>query len=363
MKKLLFYTFLALVFIACNNESKDKSAQLSDLKKQQTELNSKIAKLETEIGTKQEKIYKDVSVIEVKPSTFKNYIEIQGKIDAEQNVQVNSQVPGNITNIMVTIGQKVSKGQVLAQLDDAVLRQSIAQVETQLDLSNILYNRQKNLWDQKIGTEVQFLSAKTQKQSLEKQLAVVKQQLAMYKVKSPISGSVDLMDWKIGQAIQPGIPGIRIVNASVLKAKALVSETYIGKIDVGDEVEVSVPDAVDSIITKISFASKNIDLASRSFNVEVKLPSNTNFRPNMVAILKIVDYKNQNALTVPIKAIQKSENGDFVLLSQNGKVVKANIKVGNMYNSNAEILSGLKSGDKVITLGFNGLNEGDLVKF
>lgn len=363
MKKLLFTTLTALLFAACNNAPKDKPAQLAELKKQQAEINSSIVKLETEIGAKQEKIYKEVSVIEVSASTFKNYIEIQGKVDAEQNVQVNSQTPGVITNIMVRIGQNVSKGQVLAQLDDAVLRQSIAQVETQLDLATILFNRQKNLWDQKIGTEVQFLSAKTQKQSLDKQLALVKQQLAMYKVKAPISGTVDLMDWKIGQAIQPGVPGIRIINASDLKAKALVSETYAGKIDMGDEVEVLIPDAADSLISKIAFASKSIDPASRSFSIEVKLPSKANFRPNMLAILKIVDYKKANTLTVPIKAIQKSENGDFVLLSQDAKVVKANVKVGRVYNGNAEILSGVKQGDKVITLGFNGLNEGDLVKF
>lgn len=363
MKKVLLTALTALLFAACNNAPKDKTAQLAELKKQQAEINSNIAKLETEIGAKQEKIYKDVSVVEVSASTFKNYIEIQGKVDAEQNVQVNAQAPGVITNIMVKIGQNVSKGQVLAQLDDAVLRQSIAQVETQLDLAITLFMRQKNLWDQKIGTEVQFLSAKTQKQGLEKQLAVVKQQASMYKVTAPISGTVDLMDWKIGQAIQPGVPGIRIINASVLKAKALVSETYAGKIDMGDEVEVLVPDAQDSLVSKIAFASKNIDPASRSFNIEVKIPSKATFRPNMLAILKIVDYKKANALTVPVKAIQKSENGDFVLLSQDAKVVKANIKVGKIYNGNAEVLSGLKAGDKVITLGFNGLNEGDLVKF
>lgn len=363
MKKILFSTLISLLFSACSNAPNDKSTQLAELKKQQAEINIKIAKLETEIGEKQKKIYKEVSVVAVATTTFKNYIEIQGKVDAEQNVQVNSQTPGVITNIMVNIGQNVSKGQVLAQLDDAVLRQSIAQVETQLSLANLLFNRQKNLWDQKIGTEVQFLSAKTQKQSLDKQLAMVKQQISMYSVKSPISGTIDLMDWKIGQAIQPGVPGIRVINASVLKAKALVSETYAGKIDIGDEVEVLIPDAADSLNSKISFASKSIDPASRSFSIEVKLPSKAKFRPNMLAILKIVDYKNENALTVPIKAIQKSENGDFVLLSQDAKVVKATVNVGRIYNGNAEILSGVKQGDKVITLGFNGLNEGDLVKF
>lgn len=362
MKKIIFFSLCALLLASCG-QNKDKKAELSQLKKDQADLNTKIAKLESEIGNKQDKIYKEVSVVDVTASTFKNYIEIQGKVDAEQNVQVNAQAPGVITNIFVGIGQQVGKGQVLAQLDDAVLRQSIAQVQTQLDLANNLYSRQKNLWDQKIGTEVQFLNAKTQKQGLERQMALVKQQASMYKVKSPINGTIDLLDWKIGQAVQPGIPGIRVVNASILKAKALVSETYAGKIDRGDNVEVIIPDASDSISTKISFASKIIDPASRSFTVEVKLPSKNTYRPNMLAVLKIVDYQKENALTVPIKAIQKSEMGDFLLLAQDGKVVKTNVKVGNVYNGKAEILSGVKIGDKVITLGYNGLNEGDLVKF
>jgi membrane fusion protein (multidrug efflux system) len=363
MKKIIIFSLSALLLSACGSQPKDKNAELAKLKKEQADLNSKIVKLETEIGGNQEKVYKDVSVYDVKASTFKTYIEIQGKVDAEQNVQVNAQAPGVITNIFVGIGQHVNKGQVLAQLDDAVLRENIAQVQTQLDLATNLFNRQKNLWDQKIGTEVQFLNAKTQKQGLEKQMALVKEQASMYKVKSPIEGTIDLMDWKIGQAVQPGISGIRVVNASVLKAKALVSESYAGKIDIGDNVDVIVPDAPDSIATKISFASKIIDPASRSFTVEVKLPSKKIYRPNMLAILKIVDYKKDNALTVPIRAIQKSEIGDYLLLAQDGKVVKANVKVGNIYNGNAEILSGIKSGDKVITLGYNGLNEGDLVKF
>src|SRR5690606_35387675 len=158
-----------------------------------------------------------------------------------------------------TIGQQVSKGQVLAQIDDAVLRQNIAQVQTQLDLAVNVFNKQKNLWDQKIGTEIQFLNAKAQKESLERQIATINQQAEMYKVRSPINGTIDQLDWKLGQAVQPGVPGIRVVNSSNLKAKALVSESYAGRIDRGDEVKVILPDANDSLTTQISFASKSID--------------------------------------------------------------------------------------------------------
>jgi membrane fusion protein (multidrug efflux system) len=359
MKKILIVS-VVLFLAACG--SKDKKAELVELKKEQAGLSTKIAKLEAEIGNKKEEAAKDVNVYRVTTSEFKNYIEIQGKIDAEQSVQVSPQAMGVITNLFVNIGQSVSKGQVLAQIDDAVLRQNIAQLQANLDLAINLYNRQKNLWDQKIGTEVQYLNAKTQKESLEKQMAALKKQASMYKIKAPISGTVDQLDYKVGQAVQPGLPGIRIVNAADLRAKAMVSETYSGRINQGDEVLVILPDAQDSVKTKISFASKTIDQMSRSFNVEVKLPSKSNLKPNMISILKIVDYTNSKATTVPIKAIQKSENGDYLMLVVNGKAKKVEVKVGHVYNGNAEILSGINAGDQVIIFGLNGLSEGDTVK-
>lgn len=346
---------------ACGNKD-DKKAQLEKLKKEQSAINEQVAKLEAELGSKKENVVKEVEVYEVQAKNFKNYIQIQGKVDAEQNVQVNPQAQGVITSVYASIGQNVSKGQVLAQIDDAVLRQNIAQLQTSLDLANNLYKRQKNLWDQKIGTEVQFLNAKSQKEGLERQMGVLKQQAAMYKVKAPISGTVDQMDYKVGQAVQPGVPGIRIVNTNDLKAKALVSESYAGRINQGDEVLVILPDAKDSIKTRISFASKTIDPMSRSFNVEVKLPSKKSFRPNMISVLKIVDYSSNDATVVPIKALQKSESGDFVMVAEGGKAKKVAVKVGNIYNGEAEITSGIKAGDKVIVVGLNGLNEGDTVK-
>ena len=271
--------------------------------------------------------------------------------------------PGTVTRIFVKVGQNVNKGQVLAQLDDKVLRQSIAQMQTQLDLATTVFNRQKNLWDQKIGTEVQYLTAKSQKQGLEEQLAGLKSQAAMNKIKSPVSGTVDAMDLKLGASVAPGNPtGIRVVNASRLKVKALVSENYGGKVNQGDEVQVSLPDVPENLQARISFAAKVIDPISRGFNVEVKLPSNRKYRPNMLAILKIVDYKNDNALVVPVNAIQKSETSEYVFLAVNGKAKKADIRTGKVSDGKAEVLSGLKAGDKVITTGFQDLNDGDGVK-
>jgi membrane fusion protein (multidrug efflux system) len=361
MRRILFISTIA--FLAACSQPKDKKTELADLKKQRSELDSKIATLEAEVGTKDSTATKEVSVLAIKTTSFSNYVEIQGKVDAEQNVLVNPEAQGIVTAVYVNIGQSVSKGQVLAQIDDNVLRQNMAQLQTQIDLANNLYNRQKNLWDQKIGTEVQFLNAKTQKEGLDRQMNVLKTQQSMYKIKSPISGSIEQMDLKVGQAAMPGMNAIRVVNANSLKAKALVAESYLGKVGQGDDVRVIFPDLKDSLTTKVSFASKVIDPASRSFNVEVKLPSNNKYRANMIAILKVVDYRNNKAIVIPVNVIQKSESGSYVLVSENGKAKRAVITVGRTIDGKSEILSGLKEGDQLIVTGADNLNEGDQVKF
>lgn len=365
MKTPLYTIALAIVLASCSSDKpKDKKAELEQLKKERTTLNGKIDKLEAELGQKKsEADLKDVIVAEVSETHFRNYVEVQGKVDAEDNVDIMPESPGTVTRIFVKVGQNVNKGQVLAQLDDKVLRQSVAQMQTQLDLATTVFNRQKNLWNQKIGTEVQYLTAKSQKEGLEKQLAGLKSQAAMNKIKSPISGTVDAMELKLGASVAPGSPtGIRVVNASRLKVKALVSENYASKVNQGDEVQVSLPDVPENLKARISFAAKVIDPVSRGFNVEVKLPSNKKYRPNMVAILKIIDYRNDKALVVPVNAIQKSESADYVFLAVNGKAKKADIRTGKISDGKAEVLSGLTAGDKVITTGFQDLNDGDGVK-
>ncbi|MEY3679177.1 MAG: hypothetical protein RI924_1318, partial [Bacteroidota bacterium] len=294
---------------------------------------------------------------------FCSYLQIQGKVDADQNVQVSPEAQGIVTAVFVKPGQQVSKGQVLAQIDDQILRQGIAELQAQVDLANTVFQRQQNLWDQKIGTEIQYLNAKTQKQALDRRMAALKSQAALYKIKAPINGIVDQFDIKVGQAVMPGMPGIRVVNSSNLKVKAMVAESYAGKVNQGDEVSVILPDLIDTVRTRLSFAAKTIDLTSRSFGVEVKLPAAKNYRQNMVAVLKIVDYKKEKALSVPVNIIQKSENGDYVYLAVQGKAKRVAIQSGKVSEGMAEVLSGLKAGDKVITTGLSDLNEGDLVKF
>ena len=360
MKKLIYIPAL-LLLAACSNKPKDKKAELADLQKQQAELNTKITKLQSEVGGDSTKAV-EVGVIDVKAGSFTNYIQIQGKIDAQDNVTAYPQSPGTITAIYVKPGQHVSKGQVLVQLDNSTQRQTIAQNEATVELNQTLYDRQKNLWDQKIGTEVQFLQAKTTLAASKKALGALREQAAMYRITSPINGTIDQMDLKLGQVAQPGTSGVRIVNADVLKVKADVPESYAGSVGTGNNVMILVPDAHDSLTTKVTFAAKAIDPTSRSFAVEIKLPVRKTLRPNMTAILKIADYSKTNTITVPVKAIQRSEDGDYVYTNINGIAKRTAIKSGITYGGRTEILSGVKAGDQIVTEGAADIEDGDKVK-
>ncbi|MBB5394417.1 efflux RND transporter periplasmic adaptor subunit [Mucilaginibacter sp. AK015] len=361
MKKLIYIPAL-LLLAACSNKPKDKKAELADLQKQQSEINNKIAKLQAEIGTPD--VVTEVNVAEVKTGPFVNYVQIQGKIDAQDNVTAYSIVPGTITNIYVRVGEHVTKGQLLVQLDNSVVRQNIAQAEAKANLSQQLYQRQKALWDQKIGTEVQFLQAQTTLQADKKALSAAREQANQFRIVAPISGSIDQMDLKLGQAVQPGQPGngIRIVNADILKVKADVPESYAGSVRTGNNVKIVIPDAQDSLTTKVTFAAKAIDPTSRSFAVEIKLPARKNLRPNMTAILKIADYAKTSTITVPVKALQHSEDGDYVYINANGVAKRTVVKAGSTYGGQTEILSGLKAGDQLITNGVEDIEDGDKIK-
>jgi RND family efflux transporter MFP subunit len=363
MKKLLYIPAI-LILAACSQpKGKDvKLAELAKLKTQQADLNTKIAKLQAEVGTEDSVKSTLVNTQEIKPVKFTNYVQLQGRIDAQDNVVAYPQASGTITALYVKAGQHVSKDQVLAQLDNSVLMQNIAQAQAQATLAQTVYQRQKNLWDQKIGTEVQYLQAKSNFEASEKQVSSLKQQANMYRITSPISGTVDQMDLKLGQIASPGATGMRIVNADVLKVKADVPESYASRIKQGDNVKIVVPDANDSLTANVSFAAKVIDAASRSFGVEIKLPERKTLRPNMTAVIKIADYNSNNAIVIPLNTVQRSATGDYVFVNYNGIAKKKNVKLGTTYGGKIEILSGLASGEQLITDGSSEVEDGDKIK-
>ena len=264
-------------------------------------------------------------------------------------------------------GDNVKKGQLLLKLDDAVIRQNIAQLETQLSFAKNLYQRQQNLWNEGIGTEVQYLTAKNNVDNIERQLSVVKEQLNLSNVYAQVSGVAETVTIRVGEFFS-GSPqaGITIVNPSNLKATVDVPENYVSKISKGMPVVVEVPDLNKSFKTNISLISETINNISRSFVAESKVPSDPMLKPNQVAVVKILDHRSKNAVVVPVETIQTDDKGKYVyvLAEEKGKKVgrKRSVTIGEFYSDLIEVRNGISTGDKVITKGFQGLYEGQLLE-
>ncbi len=372
MNKIILSLSLIIFLAACGggDNNNKKKAELDKLKKEQAELNTKIRGLEEELAktdsSKAEKI-KNVAAAPIALQSFTHYIEVQAAVEGDEDVNVSAQMAGNITAVNVKAGDKVSKGQVMATLDDKVMRQSMAEMQSQLDLATTVFNRQKNLWDQKIGSEVQFLQAKTNKEAAEKRFGSMQEQWDMSRIKAPFDGTVDNVAIKVGQVISPGMPAVRVVNLTALKVKGELPETYIGRVKKGDNAIVAFPALNKEITTKVYYSGNAISSVNRTFNVEVRFSGKEDFlRPNMIAVLKIADYNAEKSIVLPVGAVQKGLDGEYVFIAadENGKTVAKRklVKSGIAYNGMTEIKEGLAEGDKVITTGYQNLVEGDLVK-
>ncbi len=368
-KRIVLALLTVTMLAACHS---DKNKKLIELKKQQQTLSEQIAQLEKEIATDGLDSSKIDDGILVKTEViasqyFTHSIEVQGALDGEENVKVYPEGQGVVTQVLVKMGSSVRKGQVIAQLDDKALRKSMKQTETQYKLACDLYERQKNLWEKKIGSEVQYLQAKTQKEALESGLAAVREQLDYLTIKSPINGTVEDLPLKVGMSASPAMPVATVINFSSNKIVADVAEAYNKSISAGDSVAIWFPDLKLEVKSTISNASKYINPVNRSFKVEVRLPSKLkNLKANMIAVLKIIDYKNKSALVVPVNLVQNDSKGSYLyLLSDGGKEKTAHkryITQGMTYNGMVEVVSGLTVGDKIVTVGQLGLSEGAKVK-
>jgi membrane fusion protein (multidrug efflux system) len=371
MKKILTIMLAAAVVVSCSKSgSTDKKSELENLKKQQAELKEKISKLESEMAlTDSSKAGKGkiVGVTQMQPAPFMHYIEVLARVEGDQDVNLSPQVPGTISAVYVKPGDKVNRGQVLAVLDDAAVRQQAEAMKSQRDMAVTLYNRQKNLWDQKIGSEVQYIQARTQKETAEKQYAALQEQWEMTRFKAPFSGTVDEVNIKVGSTVSPGIPAIRVVNLTNLKVKGEIAESFISQVKEGNEVILYFPDENKQVKTKLTYSGQAINRLNRTFNVEVRLsPSDGSFHPNQVCVLKIADYSSPAAFVVPVGAVQKSSEGEFVYVTstEKGTMVakRKEVQPGITYNGMTEIKSGLAAGDQVITLGYQNVIEGDPIK-
>lgn len=369
MNKSVIFLILLAMAVACGKPA-DKKTELAKLKKEHDALSLKIKTLETELkinDTTTKSKVTSVSVTEAIPVEFNHFLEVQGKVDGEDNIAVSAQMPGAITAVYVKEGDAVRKGQVLAQLDNSVLQQQVESKKQQLAFETNLYIKQKALWDQQIGSEVQYLTSKNNKESLEKSLAALNDQLEMTRIKSPINGSVEEVNLKVGQLASPGLPAVRVVNFSTVKVVAEIAEAYAPNIKPGNKVIVFFPDFNTEIISQIRFTSKYINPVNRTFQSEVRLgPSKVEYRANMMAVVKINDYRNPSAFTVPVTLIRETQSGKYIYVAkeEKGKLVarRLPVTVGNIYNGLAEITKGITAGEKIITTGFNSLIDGELIQ-
>lgn len=364
----------SLLLAACGGGSgkKDdstagKKARLDSLKAQQEKLTKQIADLEKEIGGGDSSASvktKLVALTALAPSSFTHYIDLQGDVEAENISWISPRGQGGVVRqLLVRQGDHVGKGQLLLKLDDAVQRQQVTNAQTQLAYAQDIYKRRKNLWDEKIGTEVDLINAKNQVDQAETQLKIAQEQLDFTNVYADLPGTVNTLNVKVGESFAPGTQTLQIVNTDNLKVVVQVPDVYQERVKVGTPVRISLPGVNNKeIIGTVRIAGKVINEGNRAFQVEIHIPNGQDIRANQVAVVKLQDYSAGNVLTIPINTLQTDDKGKYVMVAtrQNGQMVahKKSIAIGQSYSDKVEVLSGLDNGDQLITDGFQGLYEG-----
>jgi RND family efflux transporter MFP subunit len=398
MYQLARYAFIlsaVVVLAACGSSSKEEKAEVSEkkaklekLKKEQTDIAAQIKTLEDELAkldTSASKVLnaKLVSVTPLATQEFKHYIEIQGKVISDNISNISPRLgPGQVKAIYVKQGDAVRKGQLLLKLDDAVIRQQIVAarsnlgtIQAQLTSARDVLNRYENLRKQGIGSEVQLIGYRTNVNTLEAQLASARENIKIYEeqmratnVHSDVNGVVEQMNVRVGETfmgMMGAIPQIQIVNNSSLKIEAAVPETYASRVRVGSPINVILPDVNKTYKSTISLSGKVIDINSRSFNIEARIPADGTARPNQVAQIQIQDYAVASTIVIPVNTVQTDEKGKyvFVAVKEGDKMVarKKSVGVGELNGELIEVKVGLTAGDQLITDGYQNLYEGQVI--
>jgi RND family efflux transporter MFP subunit len=379
MKKTIIISVLSILLFSCgkkednaNIDSLIASKNLVSIKAKRAELQTQLTKLDDAIALLDIKKSEEalVSVSMVKDTVFSHYLEVQGNVDTKENLIIYPQFSGILNTVNVLAGQNVSKGQLLGTIDDGGLSQQLAQMETQMALAKTTFERQKRLWDQKIGSEIQYLQAQTNMISQQKAVSQMKAQLAKTRIIAPFTGVIDELIAEKGQVVGPGQGLMRIVNLNNMFVSTAVPESYIGKLKVGTVVNVYLASLGKTYVGKIRQVANNINPNNRSFGIEVSVPNTENLlRPNQVAKLKIIDYTNENAVVVPSNVIQVDGNGDqFVfeatsIKDKTGIAKKVIVKAGKTSENFTEILGGLEPKTVVVSDGVNTVSEGMKLNF
>jgi RND family efflux transporter MFP subunit len=341
----------------------EKKTALRAIQKEIDVLSKEILKLDPP----KEKSPVAVKISTMQPNTFKRFIDLQGKVEADDIVNVSSEIGGRIINLNVKEGQAVRKGQLIAVTDMSTLENQIAEINNNLEMAKTVFERQERLWKQNIGSEIQYLQAKTNKEGIEKSLETLKSQIKKKNVYAPISGIVDKEFLKQGETASPGMPMVQILNTSKIKVVADAQEQFLKSISKGDMVEVTFPALGQTVNKKISMIGRTIDPANRTFKFEIETNSmNGQLKPNLLAEVKINDYTKENVIVIPLDAIQEEVSGKkfvYLMVEKEGenRAQKSYIELGESTVGETIISSGLKAGDNLIVAGGKNLSNGDLV--
>ena len=378
-KKIFSLLIASAIFASCGNKDNAQTVDQLIAAKNNKELQARkatiqadLAKIEAALATlnvrKEEAL---VSVATLKDTVFNHYLDIQGSVNTKENILIQPEMPGTLIVLNVKAGQRVSKGQLLARVDDGGSSQQVASLETQYQLAKTTFERQKNLWNQKIGSEIQYLQAQTQMLSLQRSVAQAKAMLSKTEIRAPFSGTIDEVFVEKGQVVAAGPQGLmRIVNLNNMYVSTSVPESYIGKLKVGTQVDVFLTSLNKNYKGKVRQIGNFINPNNRSFGIEVSIPNPENLlRPNQVAKLKVIDYTVKNAIVVPSNVIQEDGKGNqfvFVATNSNGKTAmakKAMVTTGKSSDNVTEILSGLSANDIIVIEGVNTISEGMKLNF
>jgi RND family efflux transporter MFP subunit len=370
-KSIIIFSSIFLILISCKNDN------LKELKKQRDEIGKEIDKQNEKLAKVNEEISKIETVVvqeaiipyTLSSQSFQHAIDIQSNVTTDQDVMIYPEFAGTL-NWLVSEGQRVTKGQVIAAINDGGMSSQLQQVKIQADLAKAAFEKQQRLWNEKIGSEIQYLQSKTAYESAQKQISMMQSQLGRTKVKAPFSGTIDNHMMQSGQVVAPGIPIGKIVNLGNMKITADVSEQYIQKVKTGSLVNISIPTVNQNFQGRISRVSNSINPSNRTFGIEIPIQNRDGMvKPNMTAKISIIDYQNQNTIVVPNAAIQTNAKGEkfvYTLTKINGKSAfaeKTMVSIGQANNEFSEILIGLKVGDIVVKEGSKTIIEGTEVKF
>jgi len=373
MKNILILLIASIITVSCSEPIQKNS--LEELNSQKQLIVSKIDSLNTELKKVEKEISKTdtnkklqiVTTLPAKYEIFKHFVEIQGVVQADKNIEIRPELGGTVNAIYVKEGQKVSAGQVLVQLDDSSIKNNVSELKTQLELAKTTFERQERLWNQKIGSEMQYLQAKTQKESLENSLETVKTQSNKMKIIAPFSGIVDEIFPRNGELTSPQTPILRLINLDKVYVEADVTETYLPVIKIGTETIVYFSSINKEISSKITQIGNYINPDNRSFKTRIDI-SNTDqsIKPNLLADLKILDFQKEGII-IPSTLVQKDQKGNnyvFTIKNENDEniVVKNIITVQNEYNHEAYISEGSTKNDILVDAGARIVKEGDVVR-